>query len=93
MPHASCAALFIYTSYWYDRRIVTKQSAAQPADSLLNPDIKSQRSSEILYGAENAVGRGVQFMRNVKKEMDIFFDHRAPSIVVILKNTEMDTET
>jgi two-component system, OmpR family, sensor histidine kinase VicK len=60
---------------------VTKQSA-KPEDSLLNPDIKSQRSSEILYGAENAVGRGVQFMRNVKKNMDIFFDHRAPSIVV-----------
>ena len=58
-----------------------KQSA-EPADSLLNSDIKPQRSSEILYGAENAVGRGVQFMRNVKKRMDIFFDHRAPSIVV-----------
>ncbi len=60
---------------------MTKQSA-EPADSLLNSDIKPQRSSEILYGAENAVGRGVQFMRNVKKRMDIFFDHRAPSIVV-----------
>lgn len=60
---------------------MTKQSA-KPADPLRNPDIKSQRSSEILYGAENAVGRGVQFMRNVKKNMDIFFDHRAPSIVV-----------
>jgi len=60
---------------------VPKQSA-EPADSLLNSDIKAQRSSEILYGAENAVGRGVQFMRNVKKRMDIFFDHRAPSIVV-----------
>ena len=58
-----------------------KQSA-EPADSLLNSDIKAQRSSEVLYGAENAVGRGVQFMRNVKKRMDIFFDHRAPSIVV-----------
>jgi nitrogen-specific signal transduction histidine kinase len=60
---------------------VVKQ-AAKPADSLLNPDIKSQRSSEILYGAENAVGRGVQFMLNVKKNMNIYFDHRAPSIVV-----------
>jgi signal transduction histidine kinase len=64
---------------------VTKQSTAKAPDSLLNPDIKSQRSSEILYGAENAVGRGVQFMRNVKKEMNIFFDHRAPSIVVDLE--------
>ena len=60
---------------------MTKQSA-KPSDSLLNPDIKPKRSSEILYGGENAVGRGVQFMRNVKKNMDIFFDHRAPSIVV-----------
>jgi signal transduction histidine kinase len=38
--------------------------------------------SEILYGVENAVGRGVYFMSNVKQKMDIFFDHRAPSIVV-----------
>ncbi|MDQ3882707.1 MAG: HAMP domain-containing histidine kinase [Thermoproteota archaeon] len=60
---------------------MTKQSA-EPADSFLNSEIKSQRSSEIFYGAENAVGRGVQFMKNVKKGMDIFFDHRAPSIVV-----------
>jgi two-component system, OmpR family, sensor histidine kinase VicK len=33
-------------------------------------------------GVENAVGRGVYFMSNVKHRMDIFFDHRAPSIVV-----------
>jgi nitrogen-specific signal transduction histidine kinase len=38
--------------------------------------------SEILYGVEKAVGRGVYFMSNVKQRMDIFFDHRAPSIVV-----------
>jgi two-component system, OmpR family, sensor histidine kinase VicK len=37
--------------------------------------------SEILYGVENAVGRVVYFMSNVKQRMDIFFDHRAPSIV------------
>ena len=64
---------------------MTNQSTAKPPDSILNPDIKSQRSSEILYGAENAVGRGVQFMQNVKKRMDIFFDHRAPSIVIDLE--------
>jgi nitrogen-specific signal transduction histidine kinase len=38
--------------------------------------------SEILYGVEKAVGRGVYFMSNVKQRMDIFFDYRAPSIVV-----------
>jgi len=38
--------------------------------------------TEVLYGAENAVGRGVQFMKNAKKKMDICFDSKAPSIVI-----------
>lgn len=38
--------------------------------------------SEILYGVENAMERGVYFISNAKEKMDIFFDHRAPSIVV-----------
>jgi two-component system, OmpR family, sensor histidine kinase VicK len=42
----------------------------------------STDKSEILYGVENAVERGIYFMSNVKEKMDIFFDHRAPSIVV-----------
>ena len=45
------------------------------------PPIKD-KSSEILYGVEKAVGRGVYFMNNVKERMDIFFDKAAPSIVV-----------
>ena len=65
--------------------LVTKESG-KPADSLLNHNITSQRTSEILYGAENAVGRGVQFMQNVKKKMDIFFDHKAPSIVIDIED-------
>lgn len=38
--------------------------------------------TEILYGEKNAVGRGVQFMKNVQTRMDIYFDSRAPSIVI-----------
>jgi hypothetical protein len=38
--------------------------------------------TEVLHGADSAVGRGVQFMKNVKKKMDICFDSKAPSIVV-----------
>jgi two-component system, OmpR family, sensor histidine kinase VicK len=41
--------------------------------------------SEILYGVENAMERGVYFISNAKEKMDIFFDHRAPSIVVGLE--------
>ncbi|HYZ49817.1 MAG TPA: HAMP domain-containing sensor histidine kinase, partial [Nitrososphaeraceae archaeon] len=48
----------------------------------LPPSKSPEKRSEILYGVENAVGRGVYFMSNVKKRMDIYFDHRAPSIVV-----------
>jgi signal transduction histidine kinase len=38
--------------------------------------------TEILYGAEKAVGRGVEFMANVRKTMDLSYDSRAPSIVI-----------
>jgi two-component system, OmpR family, sensor histidine kinase VicK len=58
------------------------QRSGKPLDSSLTPNIDSHRTSEILYGAENAVGRGVQFMQNVNRKMDIFFDHKAPSIVI-----------
>ena len=43
---------------------------------------KTVPKTEVLYGAENAVGRGVQFMKNSKEKMDIFFDSKAPSIVI-----------
>ena len=58
------------------------QRSGKPLDSSLTPNIDSHRTSEILYGAENAVGRGVQFMQNANRKMDIFFDHKAPSIVI-----------
>src|SRR5919197_2012953 len=41
-----------------------------------------EKKTEVLYGIENAVKRGVEFMRNVRNRMDISFDHTAPSIVV-----------
>ncbi len=42
----------------------------------------SERKTEVLYGADNALQRGVYFMSHVKNKMDIYFDNRAPSIVV-----------
>ncbi|MFL6503175.1 MAG: ATP-binding protein, partial [Nitrososphaera sp.] len=60
------------------------QESVEPIDSILTPNANSQKTSEILYGADKAVGRGVQFMRNVREKMDIFFDHKAPSIVIDL---------
>ncbi|MGA9153100.1 MAG: hypothetical protein WBZ36_21190, partial [Candidatus Nitrosopolaris sp.] len=47
-------------------------------------EIEEEQTSitEVLYGTENAVARGIQFMKNVKERMDICFDNKAPSIVV-----------
>jgi hypothetical protein len=42
----------------------------------------SERKTEVLYGADNALQRGVYFMSHVKNKMDIYFDNRAPSIVI-----------
>jgi nitrogen-specific signal transduction histidine kinase len=44
--------------------------------------MRKEKKSEILYGSENAVGRGIEFMRNTESKMDITFDYKAPSIVV-----------
>src|SRR5919107_1845207 len=50
-------------------------------------DIEERRrqKTEVLYGTENAISRGIQFMRNVREKMDICFDHSGASIV-----TEID---
>ena len=37
---------------------------------------------KIIYGAEEAVGKGMEFMNNVKKKMDLCYDKNAPSIVL-----------
>jgi two-component system sensor histidine kinase VicK len=39
-------------------------------------------TTEILYGVENAVGRGVKFMQNAKEIMDLFGDKYGPSIIM-----------
>jgi K+-sensing histidine kinase KdpD len=38
--------------------------------------------TEILYGAENAVFRGAQFMANARERMDFCYGKEAPSIVI-----------
>lgn len=45
-------------------------------------DKQTSGLTEVLYGTENAVARGVEFMKSVKERMDICFGSKAPSIVV-----------
>jgi len=40
---------------------------------------------QIIYGTENAVEKGITFMKNVEKKMDLCYDKNAPSIVLDVK--------
>lgn len=50
--------------------------------ALSHQRIHLHKNTQILYGAENAVGKGVEFMKNTRDKMDITFDDKAPSIVI-----------
>lgn len=45
-------------------------------------DLHHKRRTQLLYGSDEAVAKGAEFMKNVESRMDITFDHRAPSIVI-----------
>ncbi|MGA7603888.1 MAG: HAMP domain-containing sensor histidine kinase, partial [Nitrososphaeraceae archaeon] len=52
-----------------------------------------EEQTELLYGVEAAVGRGVQFMKNVKIGMDLFGEKNGPSIIMefdVYKNNYVD---
>jgi two-component system, OmpR family, sensor histidine kinase VicK len=54
---------------------------------------KEEEKTELLYGIENAVSRGAQFMQNVKIGMDLFGDKNGPSIIIeydVYKNNYID---
>jgi hypothetical protein len=53
----------------------------------------AEEKTDLLYGAENAVARGVQFMQNVKVSMDLFGGKNGPSIIMefdVYKNNYID---
>jgi len=66
---------YIFETLW-NKAIPSEQRITEIEEN------KTVPRTEVLYGAENAVERGVQFMKNAKKKMDIFFDSKAPSIVI-----------
>src|ERR671918_181600 len=56
-------------------------------------DTFNEEKSELIYGTESAVQRGVQFMQNVKKGMDLFGEKNGPSIIIefdVYKNNYID---
>jgi two-component system sensor histidine kinase VicK len=59
----------------------------------LTANTPREEKTELLYGVEAAVGRGVQFMKNVKIGMDLFGEKNGPSIIMefdVYKNNYVD---
>jgi signal transduction histidine kinase len=54
---------------------------------------QEEENTELLYGVEDAVGRGDKFMKNVKRGMDLFGERNGPSIIMefdVYKNNYID---
>ena len=49
-----------------------------------------QRKTEVICGNENALGMGIHFMQNVRNKMDIYFDFRAPRLLLKSRHTRKD---
>lgn len=49
---------------------------------MTNSQDSQAKKTEVLYGVENAVSRGIQFMKNAEKSMDLFGDKNGPSIII-----------
>ncbi|HZD36832.1 MAG TPA: ATP-binding protein [Nitrososphaeraceae archaeon] len=54
---------------------------------------QEEEKTELLYGVEDAVGRGDRFMKNVKRGMDLFGEKNGPSIIMefdVYRNNYID---
>ena len=64
---------------------LTKRSSikkGKPSNFEITNYSHANDTMQIIYGAKDAVSKGVEFMKNVEKKMDLCFDSNAPSIVL-----------
>jgi hypothetical protein len=43
---------------------------------------EEEEKTELLYGVENTIDRGLRFMQNARKNMDLFGEKNGPSIII-----------
>ena len=48
--------------------------------------LENEEITEVLYGIENTINRGVQFMQNARQKMDLFGEKNGPSIIIEFPN-------
>jgi len=61
-------------------------------DFLFESHAEEKEKTEVLYDVENAVSRGVQFMQNARKCMDLFGDKNGPSSYHILEDLQLHSK-
>src|ERR671924_345352 len=71
-----CNHFYFSSRLYLSLTLSVQEGGSRPANN------GNKIGTEVLYGAESTVGRGIQFMRNVQKKMDISFDSKGPSIVI-----------
>ena len=50
--------------------------------AVLEEEGEGEEKTELLYGVENTISRGIQFMQNAKEHMDLFGEKNGPSIII-----------
>ena len=44
--------------------------------------VENEEITEVMYGIDYAINRGVQFMQNASEKMDLFGEKNGPSIII-----------
>ena len=44
--------------------------------------LEEEEKTELLYGVENTIDRGIRFMQNARKNMDLFGEKNGPTIII-----------
>jgi len=50
--------------------------------AILTGSEENEEITEVMYGIENTINRGVQFMQNANEKMDLFGEKNGPSIII-----------
>ena len=50
--------------------------------AILTSSEENEEITEVMYGIENTINRGVQFMQNASEKMDLFGEKNGPSIII-----------
>lgn len=80
LVYSNVAQVVEQGQYIFDSLWSKATSAAAKVEQI--EKMKIAPVTEVIYGAEKTLEKGLKFMEKAKNKMDIFFDAKAPSIVI-----------